>query len=357
MKEHIKYYLIIFLRIFFSKKLADHIAYAILISYKYLRIDQKLRYRKEYTTHKTFDIFNFEANAQFAARIYTTEWYKENAYYGIDQLFKHYGQFTFHHKVYIEHGVYFGYHSAFDKGKLRPDPEAIITFGEARKEVLESKHKHTKVHMVGPYIQYADHFYPAERLHEVKQRLGKVLLVFPSHSTQFIRTDFDGRPFIDFIEQIRNGYDTVMICMYWKDIQDNRHKIYPKDYLIVTAGHLRDLNFLPRLRDIITLSDYTASNNIGTHIGYCLSLGLPHTIFPNNVTFEGINKPIEMIEPRSALFYQSFRQVEKELQDAFASFSSEVTESQIQLFNRYFGGDITLDKKDIFNIFFQHKVF
>ena len=54
---------------------------------------------------------------------------------------------------------------------------------------------------------------------------------------------------------------------------------------MVCAGHAYDPHFLDRLRTLIELSDITLSNNLGTHIGYCVSLGKPHWIIPTPVHY------------------------------------------------------------------------
>ena len=48
--------------------------------------------------------------------------------------------------------------------------------------------------------------------------------------------------------------------------------------MVVTAGYIMDPLFLSRLKSIIQLSDLTMSNNVGTHLGYCIYLNKPHWI-------------------------------------------------------------------------------
>lgn len=58
---------------------------------------------------------------------------------------------------------------------------------------------------------------------------------------------------------------------------------------MTTAGHQLDINFLNRLKTIILLSDYTCSNSIGTHTGYCVYLGKPHLVINPVQTLEEVN--------------------------------------------------------------------
>ena len=87
---------------------------------------------------------------------------------------------------------------------------------------------------------------------------------------------------------MRGGFETVFVNMYYYDIL---HTDYAKYYLeagfkIVTAGHQLDIYFLSRLKSIIELSDYTVSNSVGTHLGYCIWMNKPHYIIDDQIINE-----------------------------------------------------------------------
>ena len=90
------------------------------------------------------------------------------------------------------------------------------------------------------------------------------------------------------IKQIKNlvnshNIKTVLICLYWKDIKMGIHKNYEKaGFKIVCSGYRDDIFFLARLRSLIEISDLTASNSVGTHVPYCLTLEKPHILIDDS---------------------------------------------------------------------------
>ena len=104
--------------------------------------------------------------------------------------------------------------------------------------------------------------------------LGRTLLVFPSHGIIGVTATFNNDEFIEEIERVRKDFDTVLISLYWTVVlnPDLVASYEALGYKIVTSGHRFDLNFLSRQRSFIELADYTMSNNLGTHVGYCIHL-------------------------------------------------------------------------------------
>ena len=60
----------------------------------------------------------------------------------------------------------------------------------------------------------------------------------------------------------------------------------------VTAGHIYDPFFLSRLKSIIDLATITTSNEIGTHIGYCIFMGKPHYFYNSSVEYKSTSETI-----------------------------------------------------------------
>jgi hypothetical protein len=74
----------------------------------------------------------------------------------------------------------------------------------------------------------------------------------------------------------KNQFDSIRICLYWRDIEFNRHKLYiEKGFECVCAGSLCDSNFMSRLKGLLNICDATITNAIGSHVGYSISLNKP----------------------------------------------------------------------------------
>jgi len=90
------------------------------------------------------------------------------------------------------------------------------------------------------------------------------LIIFP---IMYFGTDF----------QIRKAYRKTP---FWKDMEqtDLVQAYRAAGFHLVTSGYKLDRYFLSRQRFLIQLADATASNSVGTHIGYCVHLDRPHTL-------------------------------------------------------------------------------
>ena len=148
---------------------------------------------------------------------------------------------------------------------------------------------------IGPYIHYAKDYYNDDEFLKIKRKLGKVLLVFPTHRTEGDLTSFDIMDFIDKCLKIANKeYDSVVVCLYWADINNELINLYKSyGFYVCSAGFRSDNNFLNRLKSLIKLSDCTVTNDLGTNIGYSMYLNKKTLLiktknlygFMNNVSF------------------------------------------------------------------------
>jgi hypothetical protein len=182
----------------------------------------------------------------------------------------------------IEHGITIGK----DRVNYSYYAKNVITMSNARATLLSENHHATAI---GPYIAYAENIYPNRRLVKSKEALGKVLLAFPSHSTPTEAVSFNELSFVENINKIKQNYDTIIVCLYWVDFMRDSGSYYiEKGFRVVCAGHRYDPFFLSRLRTIITLADHCMTNNVGTHIGYCVYLNKPVMYFEQSINYEGL---------------------------------------------------------------------
>lgn len=185
----------------------------------------------------------------------------------------------------IEHGISCaGKIDSYSVGK-----DVVYTMSESRKNFIESVLYGKKCVAVGPYIKYANSILSKDEIIAQKKKLGKTLLLFPAHSTHHVNASFNVDVFIEEVERVRKkyNYDTVLVCIYWKDhLRGLSQKYAAKKYLLCTAGHIYDSHFMNRLRTIIELSDVAMSNDIGTNMGYCITLGKPYYLYYVETRYE-----------------------------------------------------------------------
>lgn len=249
-------------------------------------------------------------------------------------------------KAAVEHAVYMGEDYVWDMDINHAFP-AIIIQGEMRKSIISQK-TDKKIISIGTYIQYTDSYYSFDEFVEIKKRIGKTLLIFPMHSTHHVNLEYNIFDFINEIENIAKDYDTVMVCMYWKDILMNTYKQYQnKGFEIVSAGHIFDKNFLVRLKSIIELSDMVVANDVGSFIGQSIALHRPVYLFKQNYTFRSTSKKEYEEEYDIRLKYDIYL---KNF-EIFSSPLAMITDEQRAFANWLWGVDIKLTKQQMKSLF------
>lgn len=280
---------------------------------------------------KSASIYDIEDLSYNVHNLYSKELSGSNDYYGHADAIKRYSGFdsSYQIKASVEHAFFFG-KDCWDL-EIKHDLPGIITQGSIRPEIL-AKYTDKPVYPIGTYIQYADDFYYSEeKKKELKEKSGRTLLVFPMHSTHDIDLDYNADEFIHEIQEVSSGFDTVRICMYWKDIIRKIHlKYVEKGYEIVSAGHIYDKQFLSRLKLIISTSDHIISNDVGSYVGQSLCLNKPVYLWRQKYSGRGEGYEEE---------YDTRLSDEKYLAvfDAFGEFRESITEEQKDLCDKFWG--------------------
>ena len=143
----------------------------------------------------------------------------EAYHYGYYKELLKYAKCAEERMVYIpsfEHGIRFG-------GARWPYMHNSISYacqGSGRKDEIHKVDPWKPIFVFGPYIHYASGYYPPERLKKLRDKLGKVLLVFPAHTWEMESDGGEGKRTFDIIYQkYAKQYDTVMVCCYWNDLE------------------------------------------------------------------------------------------------------------------------------------------
>lgn len=263
-------------------------------------------------------IFDYkELSAQIP--YYPLEFVKDSNFYGQNYWVKKYAGIKYL-DASIEHGLYYGDYIPYSS--YCKTIKKIITFSLVRMRVLMKLNK--PVVAIGPYIHYVPCLLRDEEIQSISNKYGRILLYIPTHTTREGGMKYDVNDNIRALKVFaeEKGFDTIMVCMYYYDIQhsDLSRQYEQAGFTIVTAGHKLDLNFLCRLKSIISLADYTVSNFVGTHVGYCIYMQKPHCII----------NPLDF-STASTDFVEITR--------AFLSYSEVITKEQYEVVAKYWGFD------------------
>ena len=264
----------------------------------------------------------------------SAEIYQPNDFYGHATILKRYVnlQENYQIKAAIEHGAGIG-GKIWNQDIKNPLP-AIFTSSFHRSNILKTFTK-KKIFVIGPKIKYAKHYLNKDELEIKKRKLGKNLLSFPAHSTHHVNTNYDIQKYCQVLRNLGKNYESVRVCLYWKDILRGLDKEYQRNgFEVLTAGHMFDPLFLPRLKSIIETATVTTSNIIGTILGYCVILNKPHLLMESEVKNE--SKEIDKLLECSELTDQPDVQ---EIREAFVELQEKITPKQNEIVNKYWGNN------------------
>lgn len=213
------------------------------------------------------------------------EWVIDNNLYGHVEALRHYAGATGHLRAYLEHGLFWA--RTIHRDERQWWVPRILTLSSERKQLIEAEIPGKKAVALGPYIHYATPVWEAQRVEAVKEQMGRVLLVFPSHATRGVGKQFDMAVWLDAIRAVAKDYDTVLVSLYFLDaLKPGTVEAYRKaGYRVVTSGHKFDRFFIRRQRMLLEWADMTMGNEMGTHVGYCRYLGKPHYLVQQEVTW------------------------------------------------------------------------
>ncbi len=300
----------------------------------FYKIINKKKFQNEVSNRKSLSIFKFKELSK-PIPFYPIETIKDANFYGhLHSLKKYAGVDKITHS--IEHGLYLGNYVPY--ATFLKTTKSIITFSENRKKHLRNANIKKPIITIGPYIHYAEPLLSDKDFNEIKKSIGRTFLLFPTHSIKNIDVEIEIEDLISKVKKTAKDFDTIMVCFYYKDILND---IFPEYFMkagfkIVTAGNIYDINFLSRLKSIIQLSDFTASNNVGTHTGYCIYLNKPHFIFKQNINYKKENS-LSTINYRNSKQLESMEEEKNDILKEFTYFSHEITDNQRKIIDKYWG--------------------
>lgn len=239
----------------------------------------------------------------------------------------------------IEHGVYFG-------SEKTEYADNALTYCNQNTLSMEYIHNINPLKMyftVGPYIHYASKYYSDEKELELKKKLGRVLLVFPSHTSEWT-SDLECKKEKNFLDIIYTKYkkyfDTILVCTYWYNVNDSILSGFEeRGSKIVAAGFRGDRHFIRRLKTIISVADAVVGDDIGTNIGFSIYMNKPFFLECEAPRF------------RDAVFEKNFNDFKEAFYSSTLSFSDAQKKLQMHLYEKFWGNSKIKSPKEMRYIF------
>jgi hypothetical protein len=168
-----------------------------------------------------------------------------------------------------------------------------------------------------------------------RERAGRTLLLFPKHSTQHILVEYDVEQYLRRVEGVAGAFDRVVACLYWKDILLGRDEEYRKAGLeTVTAGHMFDNGFLPRLLEIIAGADLVVSGHPGTDVSYSVLMNKPVMVIPGG---GGARYSSKDMEEKHKASLQKANEMQKAYAEVFTEPLDAPTPEQVEMVRNFCG--------------------
>ncbi len=264
------------------------------------------------------------------------EYVSNNAYYGMDVALKSYAGLP--QSYYLK--AHYSHISIAAVGDIWIEDyntlPMLFTWAPSHEKAYK-KVCRKPMYSIGPIIHYAQNAYTEEKIDAEKKRLGRNALFFPTHSSHESETVFSVEESLAALKSYEKEFDNIRVSIYWSDFLNNRHKPFlSSGYECVTAGHMFDPYFLPRLKALLSVTDYTFGNTFGTNIAYSIYMKKPFTLLSQEIIYDFGKDPalIDNSEHRKACKSA----VDKFLEN-FTHYSPEVSALQYNLCNYYFGYD------------------
>ena len=104
-----------------------------------------------------------------------------------------------------------------------------------------------------------------------------------------------------------------------------------RGYRCVTSGHIYDAEFMHRQRALLEVASAVITNQLGTHLGYAISLGKPVQLVPAEVNRSA--ERVEMLQPAE----NKTRVDDRNFRELFSPPPTTITTGQMSLVQKYWG--------------------
>lgn len=295
----------------------------------YYRLKNRKAFYAENERRRRLSIFDYKSLAN-PIPYYPSEKMRDSNYYGYAQALKIYAGVPYINAA-LEHGLYLGDRITTAEGFRTT--RSVIAMSENRVESFKIHGLKKPIIAIGPYIHYATPLLKDDAFKQLKEQLGRILLVMPVHAAKGASVKYNPSILLDFIEKVRPDFDSFLTCIHFRDILNNPDCVKPYEEAgckIVCAGNEYDYNFVRRLKSIIMLSDYVVSNSHGTNTGFCTYLGKPQTIIYDQdliKTHNSYTAGVKKIRDEQV----------HEIESAFVNYSNVITEEQKMVVDKYWG--------------------
>jgi hypothetical protein len=247
------------------------------------------------------------------------EVFAPNAWYGGARILKQYSGWKLPLPFVVPHGINFSESFVWD-AEVSSSLNSVYIFPYYRRSAYAAAKRLTLVDGCSPWLYLNRASMPIGAT-----RMGTI--AFPVHSSHNITAATDDGQYASFLSALPEGRRPVSVCMYWRDIELKRHEPYIRKGLeVITAGHMFDESFFPRLHKLLSRCQYVHTTSLGSHVFYAAAVGAKVEI---DESFPHVWLGDYHAQKRDIAANETH--IEKELLDVFSRGSSQSQQKKVSL--------------------------
>ncbi len=279
--------------------------------------------------------------------------FSENCMYGYASELMNYAGLNNKNMLYLpilEHGINFSNEIGYGY-KTRM---SYIFQGRSKQKIWEANKKLKQAYYVGPYIHYSRDFYEEKIINDILKEDGKILLIYPPHSTEYGATELYLDSFNQYVfSHLAKQYDSIYACIFWSDVNTPYTKwLISQGVKPVSAGFKIDPLFVRRMKSLLKMSATVLFPSFCTAIGYAYYLN-KHVIY---VDYEDCVKDIYSQNNVSMKIYDDgIARNKKRLSQLFAEDQALKTKEKDEFVNLYWGLSDIKTQSEIEDIYYKNK--
>lgn len=197
------------------------------------------------------------------------EFYSGVAYYGIGKIIKDYAYFPSFLPCPV--GIQHGWSTLASVHDARYDAAENWFWSKDLAKKYETKFEGLNIRVVGsPFL------YLLTNLNYVESKEKKGSIVFPCHSSAFVKIECDFDKYATMLDLLPDEYKPITVCMYYLDIQNGLDSPFRnKGFEIINNGdNLFDAEFLKNFIKNTHGKKYAFSNQMTSALLFASTMGL-----------------------------------------------------------------------------------
>jgi len=291
---------------------------------KFLLFNIRALVRNLFSCTKICKITNARCSKDFGTRTINID----NSMWGVDKIFPE----AKNSENHFEHGIFFG--DFIQDIQRSKHIKKIYTMSPFREKIINDRIGKECV-VVGSFINHVNKYGFEEKINEDS------VLFFPAHTTLTLRSDENFKKIKSFISN-KHPLSKIYISLFYLDFLSEKVKkeVELNGMIPFSFGSRYDPMFLARFKGFVSQFKNVYTNDIGTHVGYCLAL----------------EKKIRYVDIENKMLIASNNRFNKEL-SGYKNF--ELVEKQKHEVKRILNFDkdtIHLSDESILNEYFGHKI-